>query len=133
MSTFFLSRASPWPLLAPVSLTAAKAGCADGTREGFADTKLFAAIAACGGAWDQPGIFNMPVKCNREAGNDGKNAPGIGCTVSDLCAQGWHVCYGKDDVVYLPDKVRAGGPSAGRVSQGRGPFTEGRGLFSWRA
>ena len=83
-----------------VPLSPAKAGCADGSREGFADTKLFAAIAACGGAWDQAGIFNMPVKCNREAGNDGKNAPGIGCTVSDLCAQGWHVCYGKDDVVY---------------------------------
>lgn len=77
-----------------------KMGCSDGTREGFGDTLTFATIAACGGAWDQPGVFNMPAKCNREAGNTGKNSGGIGCTVSDLCAEGWHVCYGKDDVVY---------------------------------
>ena len=41
----------------------------------------------------------MPVLCNREAGNDGLNAAGAGCTVSDLCAEGWHVCRGKDDVI----------------------------------
>jgi len=85
---------------ADVPLTPVQTGCADATREGFAELKLFPTIAACGGAWDQAGIFNMPVKCNREAGNTGKNAPGIGCTVSDLCAEGWHVCYGKDDVVH---------------------------------
>ena len=77
-----------------------KAGCSDGTREGYNDLMLFPTIAACGGAWDQPGIFNMPAKCNRQAGNDGVNSPGTGCTVSDLCVAGWHVCYGKDDVVF---------------------------------
>ena len=74
-------------------------GCADGSREGFAPIAKHPAIAACNGAWDQAGIFDMPVLCNREAGNDGLNAAGAGCTVSDLCADGWHVCRGKDDVI----------------------------------
>lgn len=86
---------------------ASKAGCADGTREGFATIGLFPDIAACNGAWDQAGIFNMPILCNREAGNTGKNAEGLGCTVSDLCAQGWHVCHGKDDVL---QRNPTGGP-----------------------
>ncbi len=75
-------------------------GCSDGSREGFGNQQNFPTIAACGGAWDQPGIFNMPAKCNRQGGNDGVNAAGTGCTVTDLCATGWHVCYGKDDVVF---------------------------------
>lgn len=74
-------------------------GCSDGTREGYGNIGVYKYIAACGGAWDMPGIFNMPVSCNRQAGNTGVNAAGTGCTVSDLCAEGWHVCYGKDDVI----------------------------------
>lgn len=74
-------------------------GCADATREGFTDYGQFKYIAACGGAWDQPGIFNMPATCNYQAGNSGLNPAGTGCTVSDLCAPGWHVCFGRDDVV----------------------------------
>jgi len=74
-------------------------GCSDGTREGFANTTSYPFIAGCGGAWDQPGIFNMAVSCAREAGNDGLNQAGTGCTVSDLCAVDWHVCYGRDDVL----------------------------------
>ena len=85
---------------ADVPVLGTKAGCADGTREGYADLALFPTIAACGGAWDQPGIFNMAAKCNNQGGNDGLNAAGVGCTVTDLCAVGWHVCYGKDDVVF---------------------------------
>ena len=87
-------------IAADVTVVNTKAGCSDGTREGFGDAQIFPTIAACGGAWDQPGIFNMPAKCNRAGGNDGLNAAGVGCTVSDLCATGWHVCYGKDDVVF---------------------------------
>jgi len=83
----------------PCTGAPAVVGCADGSREGFSDLKLFPSLAACGGAWDQPGIFAMPTKCDRAAGNDGKNAAGIGCTVSDLCTVGWHVCTGKADVV----------------------------------
>ncbi len=92
--------AVPDVTVADVPVLAEKAGCSDGTREGFGDQAIFPAIAACGGAWDQPGIFNMPDKCSNQAGNDGANAAGTGCTVSDLCAVGWHVCYGKDDVLF---------------------------------
>jgi hypothetical protein len=75
------------------------AGCSDGSREGFDSIFDFPFIAGCDGAWDQPGIFDMAVSCDRQAGNDGANPLGEGCTVSDLCAVGWHVCYGKDDVL----------------------------------
>ncbi len=75
-------------------------GCADGTREGFGDVMKFKTIAACDGAWDVPGIFERPVSCNRQAGNTGMNPSGAGCSVSDLCAAGWHVCYGRDDVLF---------------------------------
>ncbi|MFO0760117.1 MAG: hypothetical protein U0359_26785 [Byssovorax sp.] len=75
-------------------------GCADGTREGFGDLVKFKTIAACDGAWDQPGIFNRPAMCGRKAGNTGQNADGVGCTVTDLCAEGWHVCFGRDDVLF---------------------------------
>jgi hypothetical protein len=79
------------------------AGCSDGTREGFNSLPDFPLIAGCGGAWDIPGIFDMPVSCERQSGNDGLNPLGEGCTVSDLCAEGWHVCYGKDDVLARND------------------------------
>lgn len=75
-------------------------GCSDGTREGFLDIGGYPLIAACGGAWTVPGIHNEIPACNRQAGNTGLNQPGQGCNVTDLCAQGWHVCLGKDDVLY---------------------------------
>jgi hypothetical protein len=75
-------------------------GCSDGTREGFGDLSKFKTIAACDGAWDVPGIFDRPVSCGRKAGNTGENVAGAGCSVSDLCAEGWHVCYGRDDVLF---------------------------------
>ena len=84
---------------ADVPVIVVAAGCSDGTREGFGDMQKFPTLAGCGGAWDQAGIFDKPASCNREAGNTGKNAPGKGCTVSDLCLKGWHVCYGKQDVL----------------------------------
>ncbi|MCK9463451.1 MAG: hypothetical protein M0R80_27845 [Proteobacteria bacterium] len=74
-------------------------GCSDGTREGFVNTGIYPLIAGCGGAWDVAGIFDMPISCERQAGNDGTNPLGTGCTVSDLCAESWHVCYGRDDVL----------------------------------
>jgi hypothetical protein len=75
-------------------------GCSDGTREGFVSLGTYPLIAACGGAWDVPGIHNVVPACNRESGNSGLNAPGTGCNVTDLCAEGWHVCLGRDDVDY---------------------------------
>ena len=74
-------------------------GCADATREGFLDIAKFPRIAACGGAWAIKGAHNTTPACNRQAGNSGKIPDGKGCNVTDLCAAGWHVCYGKVDVL----------------------------------
>ena len=75
-------------------------GCSDLTREGFLSIAHYPLIAACGGAWTIPGIHNETPACSREAGNTGTNPDGTGCNVTDLCAAGWHVCLGKDDVLY---------------------------------
>jgi hypothetical protein len=72
-------------------------GCADGTREAFADPARFPAIAGCAGAWSVPGLVTMESRapaCGRAAGNDAGNTAGAGCTVEDLCADGWRVCGG---------------------------------------
>ncbi len=74
-------------------------GCSDGSREGFLDHVKFPRIAACQGAWTVKGAHNTTPACKREAGNTGKNPKGTGCNVTDLCASGWHVCYGKVDVL----------------------------------
>jgi hypothetical protein len=74
----------------------ADVGCSDGTREALAS---FSTIAACGGAWTVQGVIeDVAPACGRHAGNTGSNAAGTGCNVADLCAEGWHVCRGKDDV-----------------------------------
>lgn len=75
-----------------------KAGCSDGTREGFLSAKKYPAIAGCGGAWDIPGIHEIVPACERKAGNSGEIPLGAGCNVTDLCAEGWHVCLGATDV-----------------------------------
>ena len=72
-------------------------GCADGTREGFMTWDEYPFIASCSGAWTVPDP-NAPPSCGRQAGNHGVNKPGTGCGADDLCANGWHVCYGPDDV-----------------------------------
>jgi hypothetical protein len=79
-------------------------GCSDGTREGFTDTSRYTTIAACGGAWTVPGVFHSAPACNRQAGNGNSNSNGNGCNVEDLCATGWHVCHGPDDIA-----IRTGG------------------------
>ncbi|TNF33920.1 MAG: hypothetical protein EP329_07800 [Deltaproteobacteria bacterium] len=90
-------------------------GCADGSREGFADLDQYPVIAGCGGAWDVPGIFDMPASCGRAAGNDGANADGVGCTVTDLCAEGWGVCHGRAKV------LQAAGGCEGALIGATGP------------
>jgi hypothetical protein len=70
-------------------------GCADGTREGFKSLDKYANIAACAGAWQVPGFVaaeTLTPQCDRRAGNDGTAPTGLGCSVADLCAEGWHVC-----------------------------------------
>jgi hypothetical protein len=77
------------------------AGCADGTREGFTDEAQYPRIAACSGAWSVPGVDGANAagpKCGRGAGNDTSNTEGAGCASVDLCATGWHICEGFEEV-----------------------------------
>jgi hypothetical protein len=79
----------------------AKAGCSDGTREGFTSLRDWPDIAGCSGAWSMAGLMSPQAKdpsCMRQAGNDGLNSPGDGCGVADLCAPSWHVCVDAADV-----------------------------------
>ena len=82
--------ANPFPPLEP------EVGCADGEREGFLDQNTYTHIAACAGAWDQPGITPDAIvaQCNLQGGDDGPNAEGTGCGAPDLCAPGWSICAG---------------------------------------
>lgn len=70
-------------------------GCSDGTRELFGDALAEPQIAGCSGAFDVPGLAtpeSMTPACSRQAGNDGANVAGAGCSAEDLCASGWQVC-----------------------------------------
>ena len=79
-------------------------GCSDGTREGFISGGAFGLIAGCAGGWDVPGIHHTEWACDGNSGNDSENPTGTGCNVADLCAEGWHVCLGKNDVqAHNPD------------------------------
>ena len=77
------------------------AGCSDGVNDVVAlDTPEGGevAIVACGGSWAVPGVHTAETTCGRQAGDDGGNTSGEGCSISDLCAEGWHVCLSADDV-----------------------------------
>jgi len=70
-------------------------GCADGTREGLSSLTKFPDVAACSGGWTVPGLVaaeTLSPQCGRGGGNDGAHPNGEGCSVADLCAEGWHVC-----------------------------------------
>ncbi len=75
-------------------------GCADEEREGFVDLDKYRHIAGCSGAWDQPGVSPTTIvpTCGRAAGDDGTNKEGTGCSSADLCATGWHICDGWQEV-----------------------------------
>jgi hypothetical protein len=89
-------------------------GCADGTREGFTSLSSYPDIAACSGGWTVPGLtLVMAPACGRGSGNTSGNRDGTGCAAADLCAAGWHVCRGKDEVA-----VKANGSCADAVPPG---------------
>lgn len=74
-------------------------GCADGTREGFLALLQYPDIAGCSGGWTVPGVTASSVPaCGRASGNSATNRDGAGCASADLCAAGWHLCRGKDEV-----------------------------------
>ena len=91
-------------------------GCADGTREGFLDAMAWPDIGGCSGAWDVPGVLGeigRTPMCARSAGNTGSNGQGMGCSVADLCAQGWHVCADPEEVARRsPTDCESAAPSA---------------------
>lgn len=90
-----------WPEPPGVRGDPVQIGCADGSREGFPEVASWPDIAGCAGAWDMPGLLDVQARtprCGRSAGDTGTNPLGIGCSVSDLCADGWHVCRDAPDV-----------------------------------
>lgn len=74
-------------------------GCADGEREAFEDELVYPDIAGCSGGWSVPGVeVNNPF-CGRQGGDDAVDPTGRGCSVEDLCSEGWHVCESRIDVM----------------------------------
>jgi hypothetical protein len=76
-----------------------RVGCADGTREAFADETTFPNVAACAGGWTRAGVFPSPSHsvapgCATTGNSSTTNAVGTDCASVDLCAAGWHVCRG---------------------------------------
>lgn len=68
----------------PLAEPAKDTGCATGTRDGFKDLELYPKIAACAGAWTEPGL---------QAAAAAKSS-----SASALCASGWHICSTIDEV-----------------------------------
>jgi hypothetical protein len=80
------------------SASNATPGCADGTREGYLDEDE---IAACSGAFSIEGIstaLSASPGCERGSGNDGVTRDGQGCSVEDLCSEGFHVCESAQEI-----------------------------------
>ena len=67
-------------------------GCADNTREGFQTLATYPEIAACQGGFQVAGILHSVPACGNNAGNNSTNPNGIGCSIADLCAEGWRPC-----------------------------------------
>ncbi len=93
-----------------------EAGCSDGDREGYQDWDAYPDIAACSGAWTEGGVSaaGLTDTCDDGSGDDSWNTEGDGCSPSDLCAEGWHVCEGRIEVQDLAgscdDAVPYGSP-----------------------
>jgi hypothetical protein len=51
-------------------------------------------------------------KCDRRSGNNGEIPSGIGCSVADICAAGWHVCDSLEEVVDLAEDCRPALPAS---------------------
>ncbi|MBT9558514.1 MAG: DUF4360 domain-containing protein [Myxococcales bacterium] len=124
--------ASAQSLVSPAAV-----GCADGSREGYLGVSTYPNIAACGGAWSIPGIANFAPAyapacpglavndtrtpaCGRTAGDDSANPYGNGCNAEDLCAEGWHICLGVNDLKEATPTPTTG--CTGSVPPGSGPL-----------
>ena len=115
----------------------AETGCSDGSREGYLDAQVYPDIAACGGAWTIPGIANFAPAfapacpslavndtrtpaCDRQAGDDSANPSGTNCNAEDICAEGWHICLGVNDLKAATPTPTTG--CSGAVPPGSGPL-----------
>lgn len=80
-------------------------GCSDGEREGYTDRRQYPSIAACAGGFRVPGVSTADACDNGSAtdgaGDDGQNPTGEGCSLADLCAEGWHVCERPAEILNL--------------------------------
>lgn len=94
-------------------------GCADGEREGFLNEETHPQIAACAGAWSNPGVTPNSVAstCGLAGGDDGPHPDGDGCSSADLCAAGWHVCNTWLDVAAKSPTGCAGAVPSGAPSK----------------
>jgi hypothetical protein len=91
-------------------------GCADGSREGFANLASWPGIAGCAGGFRVRGLAagaEAEPRCGRQAGNTGANPAGIGCAAQDLCAPGWQICADAGDVARHSPTGCAGAVPAG--------------------
>ena len=73
-------------------------GCADGFREALLDEATFPNVAACAGGFWLAGVGAPVSLCDRQGGDDGPLPDGMGCTIEDLCAEGWHLCTSRQEV-----------------------------------
>jgi hypothetical protein len=73
-------------------------GCADGSREALFDEARHPNVAACAGGFWVPGVASPVPLCERQGGDDGPLPDGMGCTIEDLCAEGWHLCTSRQEV-----------------------------------
>jgi hypothetical protein len=73
-------------------------GCADGIREALLDELAHPNVAACAGGFWVAGV-GLPIPtCDRQGGDDGLLPDGMGCSIEDLCAEGWHLCTSRQEV-----------------------------------
>lgn len=100
--------------------TEPEAGCADGQRDGFLSISDYPLIAACSGGWSIGGVTrdDLEAECGHQSGNQSGNPEGNGCSAVDLCAPGWHVCQGHQEVsekspAGCDDAVAPGTPNKG--------------------
>lgn len=73
-------------------------GCTDGFREALLDEVAYPNVAACAGGFWVPGVSSPAPLCGRQGGDDGPLPDGMGCTIEDLCAEGWHLCTSRHEV-----------------------------------
>jgi hypothetical protein len=74
-------------------------GCADGEREALEDEVAYPDVAACSGGFTVPGVVVNVPNCDRQGGDDGPIPDGAGCSVEDLCSEGFHVCVDRLEVM----------------------------------